>query len=249
MDQLMGLMQYSWIIGIVVAVFMLFVFLKVFGSFFKGQSQVKKILATGTPAPAKVLGLQPTGASVTVGGHRQPQVLLALEVHPVGGQPFQLQMKTLISEFQIPQIQPGAVVQIRYNPMAPNQAALEAVGGTLPDGTGAAGGVPVPMQVAAQPVKMPVGAIIGILFALLGVGVAIYVVMVNVGGVGLDSKEVTGVCGQAVACCEKVAKKSGKGETNQSCNNLKKVGVPEAACQSSLEAFKASAKALGVSCE
>ncbi len=243
------LMQYSWIIGPVIGVIVLLFVFRVFRSFFKGQAQTAKILQTGTPAAAKILALQPTGASMTVGGHRQPQVLLSVEVHPPGGAAFQMQFPAFISEFQIPQVQPGAVVQIRYNPANPAEAALAAVGGTLPDGTGANGPVAIPVQSASQPVKMPLGAIIGLVAAAVGVGVAIYVSMVNVGGFGLDSKEATGVCGQAVMCCEKVTEKSGNAESKENCKNLKKVGVPESACQTSLDGFKKSAEALGITCD
>lgn len=66
---------------------------------------------------------------------------------------------------------------------------------------------------------------------------------------GLESKEATGVCGEAVACCEKVAEKSGNTASKENCKNLKKVGVPDSVCKTSLDGFKKSAEAQGITCD
>lgn len=246
---LVSLMQNSWIIGIVGAVIGLLVVFRVVGKLLKGQAQDKQLLQTGAKGSAKVLSVQATGASVSYGGHRQPQVAMALEVHPAGGQPYQAQLVTYVSELQIPQIQPGAVLQIRYDHRNPQSLAIEAFGGTL-DGAPADG---QPIAAAAIPMarqSFPKGAIVGLLIGLVGVGVAVYVVMVNVGGVGLDSKPDTDtICGKAAACCEVIRKASPNAAGADTCKNFGKIGVPDAACQSAYDGFKKSAEALKVTCE
>ena len=238
-------MKYTWIIVAVVVVLVVLPIIRMVLKLAKGGAQNRKLLQTGVPAPAKILAITPTGTTVTVGGHRQPQVALTLEVQPTGGQPYQAQLVTLISEFQIPQIQPGTMCQVRVDPANPNNMALEAVGVS----GGEAGAPMTAIPVAGGGFKMPLGAIIGLVIGLGGAAFAVYVVMVNVGGVGLGSKDVGGVCGQAVACCEKVAEAAKNPDSAKNCENLKKIGVTDEVCQSALDGFKASAKALKVTCE
>lgn len=246
------IMQYSWIIAVAGAVFAVLIVWRVVGGLLKGQARDKKLLQTGAPATAQILSVQATGASVSYGGHRQPQVALALQVHPQAGQPFQAQLVTYVSELQIPQVQPGAVLQVRYDRTNPNLMAIEAFGGAAPGGA-APSGSPQPM--AAVPIPMarqsfPKGAIIGLVIGLIGLGIGLYVVMVNVGGFGLDTSSATGgICGKAAACCEKVTEASGNKASGEACKNLKKIGVPDQVCQSSYETFKQTAATLKVTCE
>jgi hypothetical protein len=158
---------------------------------------------------------------------------------------------TYVSELQIPQIQPGAVVQVRYNPANSAEMAIEAFGGTVPGAEVPAGTVPVPITpVPMARQKFPMGAIIGLVIGLGGAAVAVYVVMVNVGGFGLGSTtETDSICGKAAACCEKISEASGNKDSAQNCKNLRKLGVPDEACKTSLEGFKKSAEALKVTCE
>ena len=238
------LMKYTWIIVAVVVVVVVLPIIRMLLKLTKGGAQNRKLLQTGVPAPAKILAIAPTGTTVTVGGHRQPQVALTLEVQPSGGQPYQAQLVTLISEFQIPQIQPGTMCQVRVDPSNPNSMALEAVGVS-----GGEAGAPMTAIPVAGGFKMPMGAIIGLVIGLAGAAFAVYVVMVNVGGLGLGSSEATGVCGQAVTCCQKVAEAAKSPESAKNCDNLKKIGVTDEICQSALDGFKSSAKALKVTCE
>lgn len=246
-----SLLQITWLFPVIGGAIALLVLWRVVGGLLKGQAQDRKILQTGAQASAQVLTVQATGASVSYGGHRQPQVALGLQVHPPGGQPFQAQLVTYVSELQIPQIQPGAVVQIRYNPANSAQMAIEAFGGAAPGVEAPAGAAPVPMT----PVPMarqgfPLGAKLGLLIGLVGMGIGIYVVMVNVGGFGLGTKtETDSICGKAAACCDKITEASGNKQSAENCKNLRKIGVPDQACQVSYDGFLESAKALNVTCE
>src|SRR5690606_33377251 len=94
-----------WLIGPVIAVLVLIVVFMVFRNISKGMQGKAKLLQTGTPGQARVLSLQHSGSSMSIGAHRHLELILFLEVHPQGGQPYQLQSSQLISELQVPSIQ------------------------------------------------------------------------------------------------------------------------------------------------
>ena len=52
-----------------------------------------------------------TGATV----NRDPVVRMLLEVQPATGSPFQAETEMLVSRLEIPQIQPGMVVSVKYD--------------------------------------------------------------------------------------------------------------------------------------
>lgn len=87
---------------------------------FKGRGETAKLLQTGTPAMATILSIWETGLRI----NNQPEIGFQLRVQPQGGQPFDTQAKAIISMLQIAQIQPGAQVQVRYNPQNPAECAV-----------------------------------------------------------------------------------------------------------------------------
>ncbi len=72
----------------------------------------RAILTRGQPAEAKILKISDTGTTI----NRNPVVRLLLEVHPLGEAVFQAETEGLIPFLQIPQIQPGAMVRVKYDP-------------------------------------------------------------------------------------------------------------------------------------
>ena len=74
---------------------------------------------TGTPMMARVLGMQQTGALVNM----NPQVQAMLEVQGPQG-PYQVQTMAVIPQMNIPQFQPGAMVNVRVNPQNPQDVAV-----------------------------------------------------------------------------------------------------------------------------
>ena len=72
----------------------------------------RALLANGQPAQATVLNIRDTGTTI----NNNPVVRLVLEVQPPGGAPFQAETERLIPRLQVPQVQPGAVVAVRYDP-------------------------------------------------------------------------------------------------------------------------------------
>jgi hypothetical protein len=101
-----------------------FVFYLVYIKLIKPSQNAKRILQTGMPGKAKVLGLAETGMTV----NNSPQVLLTLEVTPDHTRrPYQVQTKQIISILHIPQFQPGARLLVRVDPNDPNQVAIAGV--------------------------------------------------------------------------------------------------------------------------
>ncbi|MCH9680768.1 MAG: hypothetical protein K0V04_04970 [Deltaproteobacteria bacterium] len=256
-----------FVIGImlVTIVPMIFMFRRVFGGMKRQQAETQRLLQVGTPASAQIISTRMGGMTITTGVHRHLQLIIQLQVHPPGRHPYNAELTTLISELQVPQLQPGAVVQVRIDPANPAKMALAGMGRTPAPAPQASPAAPrmqygagpamgpgsAPGFTPVQPMQMPAGArvgmFVGIGAAIIGVLVTVAVVLVNVGGVGLDSEPDTStVCGKAIACCETISASAG---TSGNCKNLGKIGVPEQACQSSLEGFRQSAKAQGLTCE
>jgi hypothetical protein len=80
-----------------------------------------QLLKTGEPAAAKVLAVQTTGTTI----NDAPQVKLLLEVHPTGRPAFHAEATTLVSLVEIPRVQPGHMVGVRFDPANPAQVAVE----------------------------------------------------------------------------------------------------------------------------
>src|SRR5258708_6451670 len=85
----------------------------------------------------------------------------------------------MISELQIPQVQPGVVATVRYDPNDPSKVVLEGVGMSTASAARPTGAAAIPM--GATP-RMSTGAKIGLavgaLGAFVGIGVAIVAVIV-----------------------------------------------------------------------
>jgi hypothetical protein len=101
------------------------VFFMVYKKIWQPMQESKRLLQTGLPGKAKVLGLAETGVTV----NNRPQVKILLEVTPDGrmGRSFQAEAKMLMSLVQIPQFQPGARLLVRYDPNNPQQVAIAGI--------------------------------------------------------------------------------------------------------------------------
>lgn len=85
-----------------------------------GALAAKEQLAlTGMPMTARVLAAQQTGTMVNM----NPQVHVTLEVHGPQG-PYHVQTLAIVPQFNIPQCQPGATVNVRVNPQNPHEVAV-----------------------------------------------------------------------------------------------------------------------------
>jgi hypothetical protein len=133
-----------------------------------------RLLREGQRALAEVVTLQHTGASISTGGHRHVGVMVGLIVRPNYGSPFSAEVTTYVSELQIPLVQPGVTVWVRFDPRQPGIAVMEALeSAPRTDGT-------LIQQPVAAPPSVPVGAVIGLIVGLLGILFAIWGVTMHV---------------------------------------------------------------------
>jgi hypothetical protein len=91
----------------IVAMFILFA-----GSPVANALHNRSVLANGISAEAKILKLAETGTTV----NDRPLVRFSLEVYPAGRPPFRADAEKLISILDIPRLQPGKVVPVKYDP-------------------------------------------------------------------------------------------------------------------------------------
>ena len=241
------------LITIVVVVGSVFFMFKVLGGLGKAEAERQRLIATGIPARARILQVTPGGMTVQTGGLRQLQLHISVEVHRPNMAPYPGQITSLISELQIPQIQPGSWLAVRIDPMNPAVMAIEATGvsgdlSMIPaGGPGAAAyraqpqmgfGPHGPMATPVQGFKLPmaakIGLVIGLLGAVLGIGGAI-VATVWTSGIGGSSD----TCKEAAACCRKMA---GSSPAASNCDNyLKQTGpIADQVCEQTLKSYKQS---------
>jgi hypothetical protein len=257
------------VVTVLVVGFSLFAVVKVFGGLGKANAERERLLREGVQAGARLMAVQMGGMTMTVGVHRHLQLQLQLEVQMQGRPPYPAMLTTMVSELQIPQLQPGAQLTVRVDPRDPSKLALEGVGSPAPFGAPAMGapagyggapymGAPYGGGPGIAPGMMPIGGApavpagakvglwIGLGGAAIGVLVAVVVVLVNVMGVGLGSaSEGDSVCAQAVRCCEAA---SAGNASSANCKNMGKLGVPSSVCEQSLQSFREAAKARGKTC-
>jgi hypothetical protein len=86
-----------------------------------GEDQANLIRKSGTPAFARVLDLRDTGMTL----NENPIVSMHVEVHADGVAPFEATMKALVGRLDIPLIQPGAMLPVRYDPNDHARVALD----------------------------------------------------------------------------------------------------------------------------
>ena len=91
--------------------------------FFYPEYQRNQLLNTGIPAEGTILRLEDTGNRF----NDHPQVKLWLEVRPQGVPAFETTTKMIISPVYLPQFQPGAIVQLRYDPDDNTKVAIESI--------------------------------------------------------------------------------------------------------------------------
>lgn len=90
-----------------------------------GESGARLLRQTGAPGWATILRLWDTGITV----NDDPVVGMEVEVrplHPSDGAPFRAVIpKSRISRLDVPRVQPGMEVAVRYDPRDPSRVALD----------------------------------------------------------------------------------------------------------------------------
>lgn len=72
----------------------------------------RSLQTKGLPAKATILSLQDTGTTI----NQSPVVHIRLKVEPTDRPAFEAETEQLINRLEVPQIQPGATVKVRFDP-------------------------------------------------------------------------------------------------------------------------------------
>jgi hypothetical protein len=78
------------------------------------------ILRDGTPAKARVLRFEPTGGSI----NDDLRVRIDLDVQPLGSEGYQAEVVTYMHPVHFARYQPGALVEVRFDPKEPTDVVL-----------------------------------------------------------------------------------------------------------------------------
>ncbi|MFO7564007.1 MAG: DUF3592 domain-containing protein [Enhygromyxa sp.] len=95
----------------------------VFGGRACAVKQERDLIATGTPASAKVVRVTDTGNRY----NHNPEVALTLVVEIEGSEPYQAEVKQVLSPVEIAAYQVGAELEVRYDPQDPQKLAIVGV--------------------------------------------------------------------------------------------------------------------------
>lgn len=184
-------------------------FLKTLGAMDQGAKAARELLTTGTQTRGRILQVQTGGMSFQVGISRSIELVLQVEVQPERGAAYPAAVRAVVGELQLSLVQPGVVCELRVDAGAPTNVALEAVH---------ANGVVVPLPPPGLPgggsfgglqKRIMVYAIPGLVFGLIGIGVALWAVNPGVAGL-VEGGEAAKLCEQATRCCDATEAALGK---------------------------------------
>ncbi|QJR16212.1 DUF3592 domain-containing protein [Usitatibacter palustris] len=88
---------------------------------FSGRTEACRILATGEPGTGTIVRLIDTGATI----NNDPVVEFVVRVVPANGTPFEGRAKSLVSRLDVPAVQPGRVLPVKYDPRDPARVAFD----------------------------------------------------------------------------------------------------------------------------
>lgn len=96
----------------------------VFGVLLGGQilrtRKQRRLLAAGEAAQAVILEIKQAGG----GGEYAPGFSFLLEVHPIDRPAYRARAEATVRLENLPRFQPGAVVQVKFDPRDPTQVAI-----------------------------------------------------------------------------------------------------------------------------
>ncbi len=78
------------------------------------------VLAKGTSASAVIVELSETGNLY----NETPELRIVLEVQPASGEPWRAEVREFVAAHATAKIQPGTVVQVKYDPEHPSRVAI-----------------------------------------------------------------------------------------------------------------------------
>jgi hypothetical protein len=87
----------------------------------------RRLAAEGVPAPAKIISMQPLNMAVGNGTSAPAQLFaVVVEVLPEAGPAYTAQTNIAVSQASLGKYQPGAPVNVRYDPRDPTVLVFEA---------------------------------------------------------------------------------------------------------------------------
>lgn len=88
---------------------------------FSGRKEACEVLDIGKPASATVVRLIDTGTTI----NNDPVVEFVLRVVPADGYAYEAHTRALVSRLDIPAIQPGRVLPVKFDPQQPARIAID----------------------------------------------------------------------------------------------------------------------------
>jgi hypothetical protein len=85
----------------------------------------KRIIATGRPATATVMGIDESSQGGVTTINDQPYLNLKLRIDDGQAPPYEVSFDTVISRIDIPQFQPGAVFPVKIDPLNPKKVTID----------------------------------------------------------------------------------------------------------------------------
>lgn len=95
-------------------------FLFLFGGMALGAMRNQSLRRNGLPAQATIVEVTDTGATI----NESPVVRMVLNVEAPGVPTFRAETERLVSRLQVHQLVPGAVVEVRYDPVSQDVAVV-----------------------------------------------------------------------------------------------------------------------------
>ena len=78
---------------------------------FFSESEEESLLSSGIQAEAEILTIANSGNRYD----KEPRIVLKLKVIPVNEEPYETEVIMVISQINIPRLQPGKIVKVRYD--------------------------------------------------------------------------------------------------------------------------------------
>lgn len=88
---------------------------------FSGRTESCAILAIGKPAIGTIVRLVDTGRTI----NDDPVVEFVVRVTPIEGEAYEARTRALVSRLDVPAVQPGRVVPVKYDPHDRTRIALD----------------------------------------------------------------------------------------------------------------------------
>lgn len=115
-----GMVVFSLLITVVSVALPLGILWFVFKQSSANAAAERKLIEEGTPAPATITSVSQTGVYM----NNNPQVRIDLEIAPDDGDTYTVVLHRFLQLVQIPQVQPGNVVEVRIDPANKQRVAI-----------------------------------------------------------------------------------------------------------------------------